>query len=170
MENRKLEERIENKLDLCGYGFADETICEEPYKTSEQEREERKAASLFRKEANELDRATKRCMESALTALRELSEANNNDATQHFRSYALTDLRVQQAASLNRRDREDTARVAAAEAVAGAALGLLGGVPRKGRRGEGDRGAIDAEDMAKVAAAKAVAGAALGLLRGVPSK
>ena len=54
MENRKLEERIENKLDLCGYGFADETICEEAYKTSEQEREEREAASLFRKKPTRL--------------------------------------------------------------------------------------------------------------------
>ena len=109
-------------------------------------------------------------MEFALTALRELSEANNNDATQHFRSYALTDPRVQKAASINRRDREDMARVAAAEAVAGTALGPLRGVPRKGRRGEGDRGEITDEDMAKVAAAEAVAGAALGLLRGVPRK
>ena len=55
-------------------------------------------------------------MESALTALRELSETNSRDTTQHFKSYALTDLKVQRAAAINRRDRQDMARVAAAVA------------------------------------------------------
>ena len=49
-------------------------------------------------------------MKSALAAIQELNEAKEREQTQGFKSYALTDTRVQKAAAKNRRDREDMAQ------------------------------------------------------------
>ena len=103
-EDKKLTEKIEEIMKTCGYGFAEETTSTEPYKKNDQAKEERREASRYRRQAEELDRTTKCRMKSAIAAIPELDNARWKTTTMGFRSYALTDNRVQEAAAKNRRD------------------------------------------------------------------
>ena len=68
-EDRKLKRQIDEVRRTCGYGFAEETISTEPYKKNDQETEERREASRYRRKAEELDRTTRCCMSSAISAV-----------------------------------------------------------------------------------------------------
>ena len=114
-EDDRIKNEIERRIYRCGYGEAKEEIKEERYKRSKQEHNERQAMSKSREEAEKGDDATRRCMTSALAALRELNDASSRKSTLHVGSFALTDLKVQKAAAINRRKREDMAAGAAAK-------------------------------------------------------
>ena len=62
-----------------GYGFAEETTSTGPYKRSNQETEERREASIYRRKAEELDRTTKSCMDLALDPRTGQSDVENYD-------------------------------------------------------------------------------------------
>ena len=65
-----------------------------------------------RRKAEELDRTTKKCMESGIAAIQGLQRAKWSTTTRGFRSFALEDNRVQEAASKYGRDTEEMIQAA----------------------------------------------------------
>ena len=106
-EDDRIKREIERMRYQCGYGEANEEIKEEQYRRSRQEQGERNALSELRKDTELVDKATRECMTSALEALKELSDPSSRKNTLRFNSFALTNLRVQRAAAINRSNREE---------------------------------------------------------------
>ena len=89
---------IKKMRNVCGYERFEETENDEVTRYSEEERERRNKYEKHRPKAAEMDRKSKGCMRSAIEALKDLQMAKACSQTKGFRSHALSNGRVQEAA------------------------------------------------------------------------
>lgn len=86
---------------VCGYERFEGAETDEVTRYSEEERERRKNHEKDALKAAEMDRISKGCMKSGIEALKELQMGKACSQTKGFRSYALSNRRVQEAAIRN---------------------------------------------------------------------